>query len=257
MAFDFDNPSLKAALALHTGQERQGPGSRATTGLLLSLASPLPRRARVLDLGSGTGAASLLLAEKLEGARITAVDLYPPFLEELEAAAAAAGTADRITTRAGSMDALEDLGEGCFDLVWSEGAAYNIGFAAALRTWRRLLAPDGVLVVSECGWITNEPSQEARDYWDAVYPLSTTAENVATATAAGYTVTATYLLPASDWVESYYSPLEERAARTDPEDPHAAAAVAGVREEARLYREHGHEYGYVGYVLRPRSRFAN
>lgn len=41
----------------------------------------------MLDLGSGTGAASLLLARELEGARVTAVDLYPPFLAELAAAA--------------------------------------------------------------------------------------------------------------------------------------------------------------------------
>ncbi|WP_047870310.1 class I SAM-dependent methyltransferase [Nocardiopsis sp. RV163] len=249
---DFDDPSLKAALALHEGQERQGPGSVGTTRLLLSLASPLPREPRVLDLGSGTGAASLVLARELEGARITAVDLYPPFLADLAAAAEAAGAADRVTTRTGSMDDLGDLADGSFDLVWSEGAAYNVGFAHALASWRRLLSPGGALVVTECGWTTDEPSAGARAYWDAAYPLSTTAENVAAATAAGYTVTAAYLLPSSDWEDAYYAPLEARAALTDPDDPHAAAAAAELRREIAVYREHGHEYGYVGYVLRPR-----
>lgn len=251
MEFDFDDPSLKAALALHEGQERQGPGSRATTELLLSLAGPLPRNPRILDLGSGTGAATLVLAA-VEGAEVTAVDLYPPFLEELRVAAEAAGVVDRVRVRAGSMEDLEDLADGSFDLVWSEGAAYNIGFGKALDTWRRLLSPEGALVVTECGWITDSPSSEIRAYWDAAYPLSSTGQNVDTATAAGYTVTATYLLPASDWLEAYYAPLYSRAAQADPEDPHAVAAAEGAREEIRLYRDHGHEYGYVGYVLCPR-----
>lgn len=253
MAFDldFDDPSLKAALTLHEGQERQGPGSRATTELLLSLAAPLPERPRVLDLGSGTGAATLILAG-IEGAHVTAVDVYPPFLEQLRTAAEAAGVADRVHARHGSMDALDDLPDGSLDLIWSEGAAYNIGFGSALASWRRLLSPEGVLVVTECGWLTDAPSKEARAYWDAAYPLRGTGENVEQATAAGYTVTATYLLPDSDWVEAYYAPLDARAAMVDPEDPHAVAAAEDVRREIRLYREHGHEYGYVGYVLRPR-----
>lgn len=155
MEFDFDDPSLKAALALHEGQERQGPGSRATTELLLDLAAPLPERPRVLDLGSGTGAATLVLA-RIEGARVTAVDVYTPFLEQLRAAAESEGVADRVDVRHGSMADLDDLPDGSFDLIWSEGAAYNIGFGAALASWRRLLSPEGVLVVTECGWITDE-----------------------------------------------------------------------------------------------------
>jgi hypothetical protein len=32
------------------------------------------------------------------------------------------------------------------DLLWSEGAAYNIGFANALATWAPALAPGGLRV---------------------------------------------------------------------------------------------------------------
>lgn len=251
MEFDFDDPALKAALALHEGQERQGPGSRATTERLLCLAAPLPERPRILDLGSGTGAATLILAG-IEGAKVTAVDVYPPFLDQLRVAAETAGVADRVDVRHGSMADLDDLKDGCLDLVWSEGAAYNIGFGDALASWRRLLSPEGVLVVTECGWITDAPSAEAREYWDAAYPLRSTGENVEQATAAGYTVTATYLLPDSDWLETYYAPLMARAEQSDPADAHAVAAAEDLYREQRLYREHGHEYGYVGYVLRPR-----
>lgn len=248
---DLNDPELKAMLELHEGQLRQGPGSRRTTELLLSLAGPLPEEPRVLDLGCGPGASALVLAERLPGARITAVDVHAPFLRRLEEHAREAGTADRITVREGSMDALDDLPDGSVDLVWSEGAAYTVGFDRALGLWRRLLAPSGALVVTECGWIVDNPSEEARRFWDAAYPLRSTAANIAAATAAGYTVTAAYLLPDSDWLDSYYAPLEADALRVDASDPYAAAAAEGALREAELYRAHGHEYGYMGYVLRP------
>ncbi|MBB4931086.1 SAM-dependent methyltransferase [Lipingzhangella halophila] len=249
--FDFDDPSLKAALELHHGLARQGPGSAATTRRLLSLAQPIPSRPRVLDLGCGPGPAALLLAQEAQ-AEVTAIDLYPRFLDELRAAAEQAVVAERITPENRSMDDLP-YPDGSFDLVWSEAAAYNIGFDTALRSWRRLLAPEGVLVVTELGWLTGTPHSEAREFWDAVYPPRTTAENVAIATAAGYTVVATYLLPDEDWFAEYYTSLEARIAGIDPGDALALEAAGHLRREIGLRRAHGADYGYVGYVLRPRG----
>lgn len=62
----------------HTGLPREAPGSDATTRLLLRLAGPLPPQPRVIDIGAGTGPASLVLAA--EGAKVTAIDTHPPFL---------------------------------------------------------------------------------------------------------------------------------------------------------------------------------
>ncbi|RNL86554.1 SAM-dependent methyltransferase [Halostreptopolyspora alba] len=249
--FDFDDPSLRAALELHHGLARQGPGSAATTRRLLSLAQPVPPRPRALDLGCGPGPSAVLLARETE-AEVTAVDLYPVFLDELRSNAENAGVAHRIHPENRSMDDLPHP-DGSFDLVWSEGAAYNIGFDAALRAWRHLLAPEGVLVVTELGWTTDTPHPEAREFWDAVYPLRSTAENIALATAAGYTVTATYLLPDEDWFAEYYTPLEQRITEVDPDDPYAVEAADYLRREIELRRAHGADYGYVGYVLRPRG----
>ena len=33
--------------------------------------------------------------------------------------------------------------DGAFDLIWCEGAIYNVGFEAGLRAWRRLLVRGG------------------------------------------------------------------------------------------------------------------
>lgn len=237
-----------AFFSLHHGLPRQGPGSDTTTRRLLSFAGPLPSRPRALDLGCGPGRVSLLLAAEA-GAHVTAVDLHEPFLDELRRGAAARGLSGSISTETADMAELP-YPDGSFDLVWAESSVYSIGFDNGLARWRRLLAPGGTLVVTECEWTTADPGAEARAFWDEQYPLRTTGENSAAAVAAGYTVLEVYRQPESDWDE-YYGPLGERADAADPRSPGMARALALTRAEIAMRREHGTEYGYTGYVLRP------
>ncbi|MFE5560947.1 methyltransferase domain-containing protein [Streptomyces sp. NPDC056544] len=248
-----------AFFALHHGLPRQAPGSDASTRHLLSLCGPLPERPRVLDLGCGPGRSALLLAAEAgaagTGAEVTAVDLHAPFLDELRAAAAARGLAGRVRTVEADMGALpgEGFEDGSFDLVWAEGSAYILGFDAALARWRRLLAPGGTLVLTECQWSVAQPSAGARAFWDPHYALRTTAGNLAAAQAAGYRVLGVHELPDSDWAE-YYGPLAERVRDLSATGgPAMARALAATREELDVRARHGHEYGYAGYVLRPVS----
>lgn len=237
---------VNAFFSLHHGLPRQAPGSDATTRRLLRLAGPLPANPRVLDLGSGPGRASLLLAAEA-GARVTAVDLHQPFLDELAAAAARRGVS--IETVNLSMAELP-YPDGSFDVIWAESSAYNIGFDTALATWKRLLAPGGVLVVTECEWDTDTPSAAATAFWEKHYPLRTPERNAAAARDAGYTITAVVRQPDSDWFDEYYTPLAARLDAADTTDPAMAAAVEVSREEIAMRREHGTEYRYAGYVLR-------
>jgi ubiquinone/menaquinone biosynthesis C-methylase UbiE len=138
---------------LHRPSERQGPGGDAETRRALELAGlDRSRPLEVADIGCGTGASTLLLAMELD-ADITAVDFMPEFLDELQVRARDYGVADRITTLNCSMDDLP-FDEGEFDVIWSEGAVYNMGFEAGISAWSRFLKPGGKLIVSEITWLS-------------------------------------------------------------------------------------------------------
>ncbi|MFB7590974.1 GNAT family N-acetyltransferase [Streptomyces sp. NPDC056169] len=251
-----DNALHDSFFALHHGLPRQGPGSDTTTRRLLALAwgSPqgrggrLPERPRVLDLGCGPGRSALLLAAEA-GAEVTAVDTHEPFLAELRESAAARGLDGSIRTLRADMGALP-FPDGSFDLVWAESSVFVLGFDRALAEWRRLLAPGGTLVLTECVWTAEEPGPEARAFWEEHYALRTVAGNAAAAVGAGYHVLGTVPQPESDWDE-YYVPLAAHAEAADTTVPGMAEAVAGARAEIALRREHGTDYGYAGFVLRP------
>ena len=166
---------------LHKDGERQGPGSVEETLRALALTRyDAAAELRVADIGCGTGASTLTIAGHLPNARITAVDLFPEFLDILAQSATTAGYGDRITPLAASMDALPFEPE-TFDLFWSEGAVYNMGFERGVREWRPFLRPEGVLAVSEITWLRPHPPAEISEYWKTEYPeIATAPEKIAT-----------------------------------------------------------------------------
>jgi ubiquinone/menaquinone biosynthesis C-methylase UbiE len=133
---------------LHRDGRRQGPGSEADTLRALDL-SGIDRQIPLVmaDIGCGTGASTLVLAKALD-AQITAVDFLQDFLDELDRRAREAGLADHISTLECSMETLP-FDEQSLDLIWSEGAIYNIGFEQGVRDRRPFLKEGGVLVASE------------------------------------------------------------------------------------------------------------
>jgi SAM-dependent methyltransferase len=229
---------------------RQGPGSAACTREALHRLPALPTAPRVLDLGCGTGASTLVLAATLRTS-VIAVDIHQPFLDQLRAAAQARGLAPLIETRCADMRA-PGAPPGSGDLLWSEGALYVLGFEQGLRLWRPLLAPGGCLVASECSWLCADQPAEAAAFFRAGYPgMAGIAENLERARAAGFSVIDHFTLPRVAWWDEFYTPLQERMAQLAPEaDPALAAMIDETRREIALYRLHGDSYGYVFYLLR-------
>src|SRR5262249_20785138 len=139
------------------------------------------------------------------------VDSYQPFLDRLSRRAEDKGLAQLVRTHC--MD-MKDI-PGVFpriDLLWAEGAAYNIGFANALATWAKAIRPHGFAVVSELCWLREKVPGPVREFFRSGYPeMRSVEQNIATAEESGYELFNTYTLPNETWVKDYYGVLEPRA----------------------------------------------
>ncbi|GAB7021643.1 MerR family transcriptional regulator [Salidesulfovibrio brasiliensis] len=236
---------------LYEGVERKGPGEREATARALELCGPLPENPQIIDIGCGSGLGSVYLAE-LTGGYITAVEYHDVYVKEAETMAERHGQSGRIAAMQGDMAALP-FDDESFDLVWSEGAAYIMGFDKALKEWKRLVRPGGCLVVSEAVWLTDTPPAEVKAYWNESYPDMRTPEgNIAAAEGLGYTVRGTFLLPEHCWTQ-FYDALGRHLDEIEDEflaNPGAKPIVDETRHEAELWRKHPNCYGYQYYVLR-------
>jgi serine/threonine-protein kinase HipA len=183
---------------------------------------------------------------------VTAVDASAEFIDELRSRAADAGLAHLVRAEVGDFARL-DVPPQSIDLLWSEGAVYNLGWAEGLRTWAPLVRPGGFLALTEATWLVAKPPDEARARWSEWYPgMGTIESNREAAVTAGLEVVGTFALPASTWRE-FCAPLMERCEALGAEaerDADLRAVIEETRVEADLYERHGDSYGYAFYVLR-------
>ncbi len=235
---------------------RQGPGGRESTERALNLIPPLARRHRILDIGCGSGAQTIDLARATE-AQIVAVDNHPPFVAQLARRAAELGFGERIRAEVDDMTDLR-FPDGSFDVVWSEGSIFVVGFVGGLAKWKRLLAPGGHMVVSDLCWLRDNPPAELRDFFAAEgADVGTVADRRRAIDAAGYQLIGDFVLPDIGWWENYYVPLAdslERFRLLHAADPDALAVAARSQHEIDLYRRYRGAFGYVFFVMKREER---
>ena len=238
---------------LHKSANRQGPGSDGETEKALDL-SMIDRSAplKIADIGCGTGASTLLLARLLK-AQITAVDFLQEFLEELEDKAQDMGLSEKITTLSCSMDNLP-FEEMEYDVIWSEGAIYNIGFEKGVREWNRYLKGGGLLVVSEITWITASRPLEIQKYWNDEYPeIDVASSKINILEKNGYSPIGYFVLPEYCWLDNYYRPMQERFEdflSRNGNRREARLIVEAETREIELYEKYKNHYSYGVYVAR-------
>lgn len=243
--------TIELLYELFSSLPRGAPGSKETTLSALTRLGPLAYDSRALDVGCGTGAQSQVLAAA--GLDVTAVDVAPSVLTELDKRVEDAGLAEKVSPVAADMNALPFRQE-TFSLVWSESAIYNLGFGAGIKTLAEYVAPGGFLGVSDLVWLTDDPSPENRGFWAAEYPKMIGLDRARDLVReAGLELMDDFLLPEFDWNENFYAHLERAlpgfAARHEGE-PNAEELVALCRKEMDLRRRFGHEYGMALFLMR-------
>lgn len=238
---------------LHKDGYRQGPGSDTETNLAIGLSGLTKlNNLKIADIGCGTGASTLLLAQKLD-AQITAVDLFPEFLNILQKRAYNIGVADKIQTLSCSMDKLP-FEDNSYDAVWSEGAIYNMGFEKGIAYLKRFIKPSGILAVSELTWLTSGRPGEITSHWKREYPeVSTTSAKIKILEDNGFVTVGYFPLPVNCWIENYYNPLQRRFEVFLEQHQHndqAHAIIDAEEKEIALYKRYQDYYSYGFYIAR-------
>lgn len=244
---------LELIIDLYKNSDRQGPGSKNDTLRALDLLNlPADHNLKVADIGCGSGGQTISLAKHLNG-QITAVDLFPDFLDELNEKSQELGLTPKIVTLEKSMDDLPFKNEE-FDLIWSEGAIYNIGFENGIKKWKDYLKVGGYLAVSEITWITQSRPKAIEEFWNSEYPeISTASNKIKQLEDSGYSLVAYFYLSQDSWIETYYKPLQARfndfLSRHNNSEL-ARKVVADYQAEIDLYLKFKDYFSYGFYIAR-------
>lgn len=121
-----------------------------------------PSQIEVLDVGTGPGFFSILLAEA--GFPVTAIDLTPAMLNE--ARSNAGSLANRIRFLEMNAEQL-DFADQCFDVVISRNLTWNLpNPEQAYAEWTRVLKPNGLLLNFDANWYHYLFDESARDAYE-------------------------------------------------------------------------------------------
>jgi len=149
---------------------------------------PRLKKPHILDIGCGSGVPTIELA-KLSDGEIIGIDINQSLLDKLDRKIEEEGFSGRVKTRKCSLFEI-DFPDESFDIIWAEGSIWVIGFEKALKEWRRLLKPNGFLVVHD--------------------EIKTVSNKLVKVPSCGYKLIHHFLLPEdAHWTE-YYRPLEIR-----------------------------------------------
>lgn len=235
---------------IHKDLPREGPGRDDYTRMAFRMLPQLDR-SRILDIGCGPGGPTMELARLSKG-YVIGLDTHQPYLDKLKKKIEKAGLSDRMEAIHGSMFEMDFPHEN-FDIIWAEGAIWITGFERGLREWRRLIKPNGFLVVHEMTWLQLDPPKEILDYWRKTYPgIKTIPETLEVIPRCGYRVIGHFPLPEDAWWEEYYCPLEKRIRKLRKKykgDTKALSVIENEQQEIDLYRKYSKWYGSVFFIM--------
>ena len=187
----------------------------------------------ILDVGCGSGVPTLELARLSQG-EVIGIDIHQPSLDRLTRKIKEAGLSDRVKVIKGSMVNM-DFPDESFDIIWSEGSIFAVGFERGLKEWRRFLKPNGFLVVhDEIGDITEKLEQIS---------------------SCGYDLLEYFTLNEDTWWTEYYAPLEKRIneMRTEhADDPGTLAELDSDQREIDMFKKNPGRYCSVFFIMKKR-----
>jgi len=243
--------SLDKFLEIYGVLPRAGPGANVFTRKAFQMMRDVPSSPKMLDVGCGPGMQTIELL-RLSAGTVVGLDLLPQMLVRLRATAEIAGVSDRLLTVEGDMHEMA-FSASSFDIIWSEGAIYLLGFEAGLRPFKRLVKPGGYVVVSDVVWLKPNPPLEVIEFWEDYPDITSVEEKLGIVKRVGLEVAGHFILPSTAWTEYYYDPMEIRIAEKAKEwkgDSAGEAVLKEARHEIEIFRKYSEFYSYAFFVMR-------
>lgn len=238
-------------IELYGSLPRGGPGDNASTRRAFAMLEHLPPEPRILDLGCGPGMQTIELL-RLSGGTVVALDLLPQMIARVKKAAEAAGFAHRLQTVEADINDMA-FEPASFDVIWSEGAIYLVGFEKGLAKVKDFVKPGGYVAVSEAVWLQPDPPQEVLDFWQEYPEIDTVEKKLDIVSRLGYQSVNHFVLPASSWTDLYYDPLANRVSEYEQKwkgIPEAEDVLAEARNEISVFAKYSQYYSYAFFVMR-------
>lgn len=229
---------------------RAGPGSHESTRRAYELMSGAPKSPRILDIGCGPGVQTIDLL-KISGGEVLALDFLPLMIERVKTNAEQAGVSERLKVLEQDMRQM-DFPPASFDVIWSEGAIYNLGFENCLRKIKSFVRPGGHVAVSESVWLKPAPPASVIEFWKQYPEIDTIENKLAVIERLGYVSKGHFVLPQTTWTIDYYDPMEILLAEKSKEwagIPQGLEVIEDARHEIELYRKYSDYYGYAFFIM--------
>ena len=230
---------------------RCGPGDNEFTRKAFSFLKNLPKQPYILDIGCGPGVQTLELA-KISKGKIIAIDNHQAFLNKLMKKAESKGLSNNIVPK--NMSMLEmDFSKETFDIIWSEGALYFMGFQNGLKKCKELLKDKGYLAVTELVYLRDDPPVSVSQYFEGVYPdIKSIKDMIELIKNEGFSLVSNFTLPESAWFDDYYQPIEEKLPglieKYDGNEK-ALDVFDAFKNEIDLYKKYSKYYGYGFFIM--------
>ena len=192
---------------------------------------PIPKNPIILDIGCGSGVPTIELATLCD-CRIIALDHDRHQLDLIEIKLKEKGLEDKIEILHCSIDKMNFADES-FDIIWSEGSIFVVGFERGLYEWRRLLKPNGYMGIHDV--------------------MGNIEEKINYITNSGCKLLDHFVLDRDVWWNEYYSPLQEkiRSMRNMRSgDPDIAAKFEKELREIEMYKKNPEEFESVFFVIK-------
>ena len=246
-----DIQAMDYFLEIYGKLPRAGPGSYACTKRAYDMMSEVPASPRILDIGCGPGMQTVDLL-KISSGHVLALDFLPLMIERTRANAENANVSERLEVLEQDMNQMA-FPPASFDVVWSEGAIYNLGFENGLSKIKSFVRPGGYVAISEVVWLKVDAPGPLVEFWKQYPEIGSVESKLDVINRLGYQPVGHFILPKSAWTDDYYDPMERLISHKSEEwagIPEAMEVIEEARSEIEIFHKYASYFGYAFFVMR-------